>query len=405
MLLDSSFPPDRRVEKEATSLINSNLFNVFVLCLKQIGESDSAKHDGVNIIRINSPAMDQKVKKGIFDSFYSINHFHRAFFNSIIKLNKEYNFDAIHIHDLPLAKTGRIAANKINIPYVLDYHENYAEGLKIWFKWRTNPIIKIKNKIFFNYKKWSKFEKKESLRSSNIIAVVEEMKQRLVSQYGLIESKVTVVSNTEPIDFHDESINIKLPKKLENKFLITYIGGIGPHRGIDTAIKAMTKIRELSKDILLLIIGGGSQEVINTLKSIIEEKKLHESVILFGKVDSTEVSFYMKKSHINIIPHHSNEHTDNTIPHKLFQILLSKQPLLVSDSSPLKRIVENFNAGYIHQASQPDSFTEKVLEIYNDYNRAKEKAMNGFDACVNKGLNWEKSGSDLISLYKKILKI
>ena len=52
-----------------------------------------------------------------------------------------------------------------------------------------------------------------------------------------------------------------------------------------------------------------------------------------------------------------------------------------------------------------DSFTEKVLEIYNDYNRAKEKAMNGFDACVNKGLNWEKSGSDLISLYKKILKI
>ena len=35
MVLDASFPSDIRVEKEAVTLINSNLYEVFLLCLKK----------------------------------------------------------------------------------------------------------------------------------------------------------------------------------------------------------------------------------------------------------------------------------------------------------------------------------------------------------------------------------
>ena len=402
MVLDASFPPDIRVEKEALSLVDSNCFNVFVLCLKRKSESEFQKYKGINIIRINSPAMDQKVKKGIYDSFYAINHFHRLFYSSILNYHKEYHFNFIHVHDLPLAKTARKAAERLKLPYVIDFHENYAEGLKIWFKWRTNKIIRLKNTIFFNYKKWSKYERKESLKADHIIAVVKEMKNRLVNEYSLNEKKVTVISNTEYLDFHKNTKEVDLPENLKNKFLITYIGGIGPHRGIDTAVEGMSIIKNSHKDAVLLIIGGGSKEVINKLKSIIDEKNLHENVILFGKVDISEVSSYMKNANLNIIPHHSNNHTNNTIPHKLFQILLSKQPILVSNSSPLKRIIEENDAGYIHKASNKESFAEEVSKIYNNYDSAKQKAINGYNACVNKDLNWEKTGSELIEFYKTL---
>lgn len=403
MLLDASFPPDIRVEKEAFTLVESNLYNVFVLCLKRKGEQPYEVHKGINILRIDSPAMDQKIKKGIFDSFYAINHFHNLFFRGILKYNSKYNFDIIHVHDLPLAKTARKAALKINTPYLLDYHENYAEGLKIWFKWRKNKIIRLKNSIFFNYYKWARYEKNESIKSKYIIAVVQEMKERLLKDYELEDERVEVISNTEHLDFHKKTKDVQLPEKLKNKFLITYIGGIGPHRGIDTAVEAMKIIKDLHEDALLLIIGGGSIEVIGRLQSIINENGLHKKVILFGKIDISEVSFFMRSSHLNIIPHHSNPHTNNTIPHKLFQILLSKQPILVSSSSPLKRIVEEFDSGYIHKASDYESFANKVSKIYSNYDEAKKKALNGYNACVNNGLNWQKTGDDLIKLYKRIL--
>ena len=169
---------------------------------------------------------------------------------------------------------------------------------------------------------------------------------------------------------------------MKDKFLITYIGGIGPHRGIDTAVEAMVDITAIIKNAILLIIGAGSKEVIAKLKRIISLNDLENNVIIFGKVDKSLVSPYMKISDINIIPHLSNDHTNNTIPHKLFQILLSKKPILVSDSAPLKRIISEHDAGFIHEASNSKSFAKEVNSIYNNYELAMKKAMNGYKACT-----------------------
>ncbi len=402
MVLDASFPPDIRVEKEALTLINSNLYEVYLICLKKKNEEALSNYKGLNVIRIKSPAMDQKVKKGILDAFFSINNVHYIFYRQLLKLYQEINFDIIHVHDLPLSKTVRKVAKKINIPYVIDLHENYAEALKIWFKWRTNKIIRLKNMIFFNYRKWNKYERTETSKAKYIIAVVEEMKHRLVKNHGLKENKIKVISNTEYLDFHKGSKKISLSANLKDKFLITYIGGIGPHRGIDTAVEAMVDITANIKNAVLLIIGGGSKEVLAKLNSIVSLNKLEKNVIIFGKVDKSLVSPYMKISDINIIPHLSNNHTNHTIPHKLFQILLSKKPILVSDSTPLKRIIREHDAGFIHEASNPKSFANEVIHIYNNYELATKKAMNGYKACNKGNLNWATTAKELLNFYSNI---
>lgn len=402
MVLDASFPPDIRVEKEAITLINSNLYEVYLICLRKKNEEVLSNYNGLNIIRINSPALDQKVKKGILDAIFSINNVHYIFYRQILKLHQEINFDIIHVHDLPLSKTVRKVAKKVNIPYIIDLHENYAEALKVWFKWRTNKIIRLKNMIFFNYRKWNKYERNETNKAKHIIAVVEEMKDRLVKKHGLKEKKIKVISNTEHLDFHNDSKKISLSPNLENKFLITYIGGIGPHRGIDTAVEAMVDITAYINNAVLLIIGGGSKEVLSKLNTIVSHNNLEKNVVIFGKVDKSLVSPYMKISDINIIPHLSNSHTNHTIPHKIFQILLSKKPILVSDSAPLKRIISEYDAGFIHEASNSKSFANEVIHIYNDYESATKKAMNGFKACNNGSLNWSSTAKELLNFYSNI---
>ena len=164
----------------------------------------------------------------------------------------------------------------------------------------------------------------------------------------------------------------------------------------------MVDIKAIIKNAVLIIIGGGSKEVIAKLKRIISLNDLENNVIIFGKVDKSLVSPYMKISDINIIPHLSNDHTNNTIPHKLFQILLSKKPILVSDSAPLKRIISEHDAGFIHEASNSKSFAKEVINIYYNYELAMKKAMNGYKACTKGSLNWATTGKELLNFYSNI---
>ena len=68
------------------------------------------------------------------------------------------------------------------------------------------------------------------------------------------------------------------------------------------------------------------------LKELITELGVKDQVQITGWADSNNVLANIKKADVCCVPHHSNPHTDNTIPHKLFQYMIAKRPILVSSS-------------------------------------------------------------------------
>src|SRR5690606_97873 len=97
-----------------------------------------------------------------------------------------------------------------------------------------------------------------------------------------------------------------------------------------------------------------------------QDQGIEDYVEFKGHVPFNQVPSYMKVSDINLVPHNSNSHTDNTIPHKLFQIMILKCNLLVSSCKPLKRIVSETKSGYIFKADDSGSFAEKVFQMYTE---------------------------------------
>jgi glycosyltransferase involved in cell wall biosynthesis len=145
---------------------------------------------------------------------------------------------------LPLAKTAFLAAKKYQLKTVLDLHENYPAALKTWFSWRKNPIIRLKNTLFFSYNRWRNYEAKIIKKYDVLIAVVDEMKQRLVDQHQIDPGKIVIVPNAEKKDFA-KNFETHLPdyfKEEKERFIISYVGGFGPHRGLHTAILGMKEI-------------------------------------------------------------------------------------------------------------------------------------------------------------------
>ena len=67
----------------------------------------------------------------------------------------------------------------------------------------------------------------------------------------------------------------------------------------------------------------------------------------------------------------------------------------------MKRIVTNCHGGWVFEASDPVSFSEKVLEIKNDSDRSQVNVENAYDAAMEK-YNWENEAEKLIHFYNSI---
>jgi glycosyltransferase involved in cell wall biosynthesis len=227
------------------------------------------------------------------------------------------------------------------------------------------------------------------------------MKDRLIADHQIPEDKITVVENTESREFYDNADFEKVIQKTGDEFILGYTGNVGPHRGVDTALEGLGKID--NPNIKFVIAGNVNNAVKGRLQEIIEEYNLQERVIITGYIPFKLFPSYMKQADVNVIPHHRNGHTDNTIPHKLFQSMMIGQPVLVSTSSPLKRVVDETQGGLVFEAGNPSDFAEKVIRLYDDRELGKKLGANARKATYDGSVNWENTSRKLIRLYREVL--
>jgi len=392
MLLGKTFPPDIRVEKEAKALLKAG-FNLSLVCV-----DDGKEGNDWNRMRLYKV----KLKRNIFSKFRRVvSTIHPEFFQFLDKLFQKQYFDILHVHDLRLVPTALKIKEKYGCKVVADLHENYPAAVREWNK--ANSGIKgIIIRLFNNYTRWFSIEKEVVKKVDKIIAVVDEMKERILRQHNVPEDKILVVSNLEDEDFVKKAkVDENLVQKYKDKFVVLYIGGFGAHRGIDTAIKGMKYIDK--DDIILLLVGKGSKKIENEFKKLIRENELENKVEMVGWQPFEKVYTYQKLASVCIVPHHSNEHTDNTIPHKLYQYMMVGKPVVVSSCPPLARVVKEANSGLIFKAGDPKDFANKILEIYENRDLQEYFSKNGLKYTFDDKHTWQEESKKLIDMYEKIL--
>lgn len=397
MLLDAFYPNDIRVYKEATALIQAG-YEVHLLCKKRKGEKIYEEVDGIKVHRIN--AGKSTIAKGLVDIITAVNFVNPFFLKALPQFIAKNKINVLHIHDLPLFKTGFTMKSKYNVKVVVDFHENYPEALKVWFSWKKNKLLRLKNRLFFSYNRWKYYEAFAVKKADYIIAVVEEMKNRLLEQQVGDEAKIFVVTNTEEKSFANSPVDENIYGHHDD-YIITYTGNIGPHRGVDTAIKAMMHLKD-KPNVKLYLVGGASKSVMEKLNKLIEDNGVGDRVKLLGYQPFAKFFSFMKMADINIIPHHSNDHTNNTVPHKLFQAMMAGKPVIVSSSSSLKRIINETGAGLVFEAGQASDFADKVNELYTNEKLSRALGANGLKATLQGSYNWEATSNELIALYRYI---
>ena len=130
------------------------------------------------------------------------------------------------------------------------------------------------------------------------------------------------------------------------------------------------------------------------------EEGVGEQVIFTGWKPYSDMQKYFGRADVCLIPHVKNEHTDSTIPHKLFQYMYAGKPVIVSDCAPIERIIKSTESGLIYHFDDPQDFASKVSLFLNHKINHRKIAENGKNAVMKK-YNWSVDSQILTSIYIK----
>ena len=282
-------------------------------------------------------------------------------------------------------------------------HENWPEGLKIWMKARTSSLLlyardSLRNILLYNSRRYKKLEKKCLKNIDRVIVVIDEQKKRLVN-LGVNEEIISIVKNTVDLkQFDDIKIQDTLRKKYETKFVILYVGGFSFARGLETLIEAVALAKAKIDNIHLILVGDGNAKPF--LETTVLKFALSENTDFTGCVDFSEVPRYIAASDICVVPHSDSPHTRTTIPHKLFQYMAMRKPVIATSVGPLQRIVTESGSGLIAEAGNAREMAESIIKLHNA-DLAKKLGENGRNA-VERKYNWQHDAAQLVDLYNKI---
>lgn len=396
MILDNEFTGDMRVENEVQALSAAG-HNVFVLCFNYGSKKNEEDYFGAKIIRISQSKSKAKKLRALTNTIF--NYYPRFWANHIVKFVKNNDIDVLHVHDLYMFGSAFIAEKKLyrNIKIVGDLHENYVEGLKHYRFSTTFP-----GNLLISIPKWEKTEVKWIKKLDFGITVIEEALERY-KQIGIDENKLTVVSNYINIEeFTKHEADPAIVNKYKDHFVLSYIGGFDIHRGIESVVRSLPLLKDRIDNLKLVLVGTGQN--VEIIKQIAADLNVMDRIVFEGWQPPSSLPSYIEASSICLIPHLKTLHTDNTIPHKLFQYMFYECPVISSDCNPLKRILNETGAGLTYESNNHSDLADKILTIYNDADLQSEMGKKGKEA-VLKEYNWENTSKNLIALYENIKKI
>lgn len=390
MLLDAVFPPDPRVENEALTLIEAG-HQVFLFCLHYGTQKEYEDIKGIQVRRYVSSKFEYKMSALAYTfPFYK---------NSMTKKIKDFlvmnSIDAVHIHDIQIASAAYKAVEGKKISVLLDLHENRPEIMKFY-----PHLQKFPGKYLIQPSVWKKQEQVFIEKSNHTIVVTEEAKKEVLKNCDISENVVVVVPNTVRESFYKNvTIDSKIVEKYSNSFVLLYLGDTGLRRGLLTAIESLVELKKTISNIKLVVVGKSSSDAV--LQKKVQDLGLENCVAFEGWQEVSLFPSYIEASTICISPLHRNLHHDTTYANKIFQYMSMEKPLLVSDATAQKTIVEKAKSGLIHKEKDSIDFTNKVLELAANKKIRTEFGVNG-KVFIEKEFSWEQTSKNLVHLYNNL---
>lgn len=353
MILSNGFNPDIRVFKEAKYLVGLG-YNVTILCWDRRLEFSDRKQDiidGVNIERFEIESVPGSGFKQIIPFM--------KFLFSVKKYLKNKDYEYLHCHDFDGILIGMFTKNKKNKKIIFDMHEIYKH-----YAYAKNFLF---DKIF-----------KRIIKKSDYIVYVNDEQ---IKDFDNID-KLVYLPN-----YPEKSVYLPIEKNNDSPKNIRYIGSL---RDYD-ALKTLADISKLRDDLNIGLYGNGI-----SYERLKEDYK-NTSVDVHGKYDGIKEigEIYRNTDILYCVYNPEVENWRIAYPTKLFEAIVTKTPIIVSEGSVASEFVNKYKIGVSCKYNNVEDLNKKIQEIIDNYH----VYINQLDKISDK-YAWDNAVISLKKIYK-----
>jgi glycosyltransferase involved in cell wall biosynthesis len=394
MILDNEYLIDARVPNEARYLVQ-NGYEVYVLCLNFDQRPHFETVDGVHIVRFS---LSRRWKNILFGTVNTFPLYDWIWKRQISRFIDRYQITALHAHDLYMIKAAHMANRKRHLPITVDLHENYPEAVKgyTWAnriprKWLARPEI------------WKKKEHRYLSYADHIIVLIESFRQTICSEYPDLAVKNFVeYPNVPDTDrFLSLPVDASVIQRQQAFFTLLYFGVIGVRRGMELCFEALKILIPQIPEIRLMLIGPVDKADQPLFLQYMNDAMLKEYIDYYPWIDIKELPSFLLASDVCVSAAIQSPQHDSGIGNKIFQYMLFERPIVVTNSKPILKLVEETSCGFTFEDLNAEDMAEKIMTLYRQPSLRKTMGQNGKNAVMKK-YNLQNAGKNLEKLYRFI---
>ena len=308
---------------------------------------------------------------------------------------RKIKYDLIHANYWLSALVACQLKEILSIPFVVTFHElGHISRIHL-----ENPDPYLKERI--------SVELDVIHKADQVIAECPQDKFDLMHYYHIPAFKITTIPcGFNPDEFYPvNKIMARNVLNLEqNEYIFLQLGRMDEYKGVDTIIRALSRLKPLKKAFRLIIVGGNSID--DDVHSNAEINRLHQIAVETG-VDQL-VSFVGKKSREMLKYYYSAADIFITTPwFETFGItplesMACGTPVIGSNVGGIKYSVVDGVTGLLTPSRDPASLAEKITHLLSNEPLLTQMSKNALER-VNTTFTWKNVASQMSDLYEKLM--
>jgi len=379
-------PLDRRAWMECRSLVRAG-YAVSVICPQ--GETrDREPHvklDGVDIYRY-PPRMSRGGASGYLVEYASaLLHMRRL----ARRLSASAPFDVVHLSNPPdVLFLAVLSLRRRGSRIVFDHHDLVPELYSTRFGRRRGVLHRL-----------ARLCERASVRIADVVVSPNESYRRIAVERDRKTIEDTFVVRNAPEDtgrFSPGPPRIAL--KRGKRFLIAYLGVIGPQDGVDHALRAFALLAERRNDWHTIVAGAG--DALDASKQLAANLGLLDRVEFPGFIGDDEIVRLLRTADVCLSPEPKDDLNDLSTLVKVAEYMAFGKPVVAYDL-PESRFTAQGGALYA-SSNEPASLASCIERLLDDGTLRARVGEEGRRRVVGE-LAWELQEPQLLAAYARAL--
>jgi len=239
------------------------------------------------------------------------------------------------------------------------------------------------------------------LRADRIVVVTPALKDHLIRYWNVPAAKISVVENgveTDLFRLDPAAMEVRKQLKVEDRFLICYIGTMGNAHGLEIVIAAAEELQTALPRALFLLIGEGAEK--ERIVELAAGRRL-TNIEFLDQQPRERIPAYISAADLCLVMLKKTELFKTVIPTKLLEYMACERPVIVAVDGQARQIVEEAGAGVFVEPENSKELVRAILNLAKDPEHRRKMGTNGRQYIVNK-LSREKTAWDYIAVLQAL---